>query len=59
MTAPAALAAFIPSMITSEVVSESAAKIPPEWNHFTPPAKILAQSKSPGLSRAPASLARL
>ncbi len=52
MTAPAALAAFMPSMISSAVVSESAAKMPPEWNHCTPPAKIAFQSKSPGLSSA-------
>ncbi len=35
------------------------AKIPPEWNHFTPLAKIPFQSKSPGFSSAAASLARL
>ena len=50
MTAPAALAACMPSMITSAVVSESAAKIPPLWNQRTPPAKIAFQSKSPGFS---------
>ena len=59
VTAPAAFAAFIPSMITSPVVSESDAKMPPLWNQRTPPAKIAVQSKSPGLSSAAASLARL
>ena len=38
--APAALAAFMPSMITSGVVGDSAAKMPPLWNQRTPPAKI-------------------
>ena len=38
-------------MISSEVVSDRAAKIPPEWNQRTPPAKIFAQSKSPGLEQ--------
>ena len=56
MTAPAALAAFMPSMMSSAVVSESAAKMPPQWNQRTPPAKMAFQSKSPGLSRAAASL---
>ncbi|MFO0822315.1 MAG: hypothetical protein U0792_04230 [Gemmataceae bacterium] len=41
------------------MVSESAAKMPPEWNQRTPPAKIDFQSKSPGLSMAPASFERL
>ena len=59
MTAPAAFAAFMPSMTSSAVVSERAEKMPPEWNHFTPLAKMAFQSKSPGLSRAPASLERL
>ena len=49
----------MPSMINSGVVSESAAKIPPLWNQRTPPAKIPFQSKSPGRSRAAASLLRL
>ena len=57
--APAALAAFMPSAISSPVVSDSAAKMPPLWNQRAPPAKILLQSKSPGLSNAPASLERL
>ena len=35
-TAPAALAACMPSMMTSAVVSESAAKMPPLWNQRTP-----------------------
>ena len=59
MIAPAAFAACIPSMISGAVVSESEAKIPPEWNHRTPRAKIADQSKSPGLSSAPASFDRL
>ena len=58
-TAPAALAADIPSMMTPGVVGDSAAKMPPLWNQRTPPARIDFQSKSPGFSRAPASLARL
>ena len=58
-TAPAALAACMPSMITSAVVGDSAAKMPPLWNQRTPPAKMLFQSKSPGLSSAAASLERL
>ena len=33
--------------MTSGVVCESAAKIPPLWNQRTPPAKISCQSKSP------------
>ena len=57
--APAALAAFIPSMISSPVVADSDAKMPPLWNQRTPPAKILFQSKSPGFSCAAASLERL
>ena len=40
----------MPSIITSDVVSESAAKMPPLWNQRTPPAKIAFQSKSPGFS---------
>src|SRR5216110_3464237 len=59
ITAPAALAAFIPSMMTSGVVGDRAAKIPPLWNHRTPPPVIAFQSKSPGLSSAPASFERL
>jgi hypothetical protein len=58
-TAPAALAARIPSAISSAVVGESAAKMPPLWNQRTPPWKIAGQSKSPGLSSAAASFARL
>ena len=58
-TAPAALAAFMPSMMTSGVVGESAAKMPPLWNQRTPPAKIAFQSKSPGFSRPAASFERL
>ena len=50
MTAPAALAAFMASMMTSPVVSDSAAKMPPLWNQRTPPPKISFQLKSPGLS---------
>jgi hypothetical protein len=46
-------------MITSPVVVESAAKIPPLWDHRTPPRKIAAQSKSPGSSLAAASVDRL
>jgi hypothetical protein len=49
----------MPSMMSPEVVSESDAKMPPEWNHRTPPPNIFAQSKSPLLSIAPASLLRL
>ena len=45
--------------MTSAVVSDRAAKMPPEWNHLTPSAKIFVQSKSPGLSSAPASFDRL
>ena len=52
-------AASMASMISSEVVSESDAKIPPLWNQRTPVPKILSQSKSPGLSWAAASLQRL
>ena len=48
--APAAFAAFMPSMINSPVVSESAAKMPPLWNQRTPWPKISFQLKSPGLS---------
>jgi hypothetical protein len=59
VTAPAARAARIASMISSPVVSESAAKIPPLWNHRTPPPKMVFQSKSPGLRRAAASFERL
>ena len=59
VTAPAALAAFIPSAMRAPVVFDSAAKMPPLWNQRTPPPKIVAQSKSPGLSSAAASLARL
>ena len=59
LTAPAALAACMPSMITSGVVGESAAKMPPLWNQRTPPAKIVFQSKSPASSRPAASLERL
>ena len=44
-------------MISSAVVSDSAAKMPPVWNQRTPAPKIAAQSKSPGLSCAAASLA--
>ena len=40
-------------------LSESAAKMPPLWNHRTPPPKMAFQSKSPGCSRAAASFARL
>ena len=58
-TAPAALAACMPSMITSAVVGDSAAKMPPLWNQRTPPAKIAFQSKSPGFSSAAASFERL
>jgi hypothetical protein len=58
-TAPAARAASMASITSSEVVGESAEKIPPLWNHRTPPAKIAFQSKSPGLSKAPASFERL
>jgi hypothetical protein len=57
--APAAFAAFMPSMMTSPVVSDNAAKIPPLWNQRTPFLKMAPQSKSPGLSWAPASLERL
>jgi hypothetical protein len=46
-------------MITWPVLSERAAKIPPLWNHLIPPEKTVFQSKSPGLSRAAASLERL
>ena len=53
------IAAFIPSRISSDVVSERAAKMPPEWNQRTPPAKIAFQSKSPGFNCAAASLERL
>ena len=52
-------AAFIPSMIRSGVVDESAEKMPPLWNQRTPPAMIVFQSKSPTFSRAAASLLRL
>ena len=41
------------------VVSDSDAKMPPLWNQRTPPPKMVFQSKSPGLSRAAASFARL
>ncbi len=58
-TAPTAFAAFMPSMMTSGVVGDSAAKMPPEWNQRTPPAKISPQLKSPGLSNPPASFERL
>ncbi len=59
VTAPAALAAFIPSTMSAPVVSESAAKMPPLWNQRTPAPKIAFQSKSPGLSCAAASFERL
>jgi len=59
VTAPAALAAFIPSTMSAPVDAEREAKMPPLWNHRTPPAKMALQSKSPGLSCAAASLARL
>ena len=36
VTAPAALAAFMASMINSPVVSDSEAKMPPLWNQRTP-----------------------
>ncbi len=49
----------MPSMMTSAVVAESAAKMPPLWNQRTPPAKIAFQSKSPGFSSAAASFERL
>ena len=55
----AALAAFIISAARGAVVGESAAKMPPECTQRTPPAKILAQSKSPGFSCPAASLQRL
>ena len=48
-----------PSRIASEVVGESEAKMPPVWNQRTPPGKISFQAKSPGLSCAAATLARL
>jgi hypothetical protein len=57
-TAPAALAAYMPSIITSPVVPESAAKMPQLWNRRTPPAKMVCQSKAPGLSWAAASFER-
>jgi hypothetical protein len=47
------------SMMSSDVVSDSAAKMPPLWNQRTPAPKISAQLKSPGFSCAAASLARL
>ena len=59
VTAPAFFAACIPSMISSAVVSESAAKIPPLWNQRTPLPKMAFQSKSPGFNRAAASFDRL
>ena len=46
-------------MISSAVVSDSDAKMPPLWNQRTPAPKIAFQSKSPGLSSAAASLDRL
>ena len=46
-------------MMSSAVVSDSDANSPPLWNHRTPWPKIAAQSKSPGLSSAAASLERL
>jgi hypothetical protein len=49
VTAPAALAAFMPSMISSPVVSDSAAKMPPLWNQRTPRAE----------DRVPVEIARL
>ena len=57
--APLFFAACIASMINSAVVSDNAAKMPPLWNHRTPPPKIPFQSKSPGFSSAAASLLRL
>jgi len=59
VTAPYFFAAPMASMMSSEVVSDSAAKIPPEWNQRTPSPKMASQSKSPGFSMAPASFARL
>ena len=49
----------MPSMISSGVVGDSDAKMPPLWNQRAPPAKIAAQSKSPGFSSAAASFDRL
>ena len=45
--------------VRAPVVWDRAAKMPPLWNQRTPPAKMDFQSKSPGLSRPAASLARL
>ena len=59
VTAPAAFAAFMPSMMSSPVVSESDAKMPPLWNQRTPPPKMAFQSTSPGFSCAAASFERL
>ena len=47
------------STMSSAVVSDSEAKIPPLCNQRTPAPKIAAQSKSPGTRRAAASLLRL
>ena len=58
-TAPLILEGMKAAKGQGAVVSESEAKIPPEWNQRTPLAKIADQSKSPGLSRAPASFDRL
>ena len=59
MTAPAARASCNPSTMSSDVVGESAAKMPPLWNQRTPLAKSPFQSTSPGARRAAASFARL
>ena len=48
---PAARAASIASITISEVVDDSAAKMPPQWNQRTPStSKSCFQSTSPGLS---------
>ena len=42
----------MPSMISSDVVPESAAKIPPEWNQRTPPPKLLPSALASAIVKA-------
>ena len=57
------IAASSPLYISDEDIPQSVldneAKMPPEWNQRTPRPNMVFQSKSPGLSSAPASLERL
>jgi len=50
---------IMPSMISSPVPSDNAAKMPPLWNQRTPPPKMAFQSTSPGFISEAASWARL